>query len=112
MRALILALLVVLGSCGDDDGHVIDAMALDTTPDSAAANRCDVCGIGEVCVVLWDGDCASNQVRCATSTCSSCTLDCEDELCGARGDAGIQATCSAPGCGGEAELGGFNCYGP
>ena len=103
----VLALASVLGGCGGSGRD----------PGCSPA-----CGAGEVCVVLYDGQC--NQLGHGYCVASSCGLECDTtpggpngpctvELCGlANQDGGSHGlfTCGVP-CGTEPP-GTFACYGP
>ena len=73
-----------------------------------SVGSCASCGAGQVCVQKWFGNCCCGLVECVTSTCTTCSDACLQELCG-----GPPFVCGgfSPPCGGELPDS-FKCYGP
>lgn len=111
MKRVLMVLLLVVSAgfsagCGDDDDVVADAAFID-------AGGCAACGPTQVCVQKFNRACTITKPTCVNSSlvcpASTCTPECEREICGFV-DGGTGTTCFMRQlCGGEARDA-FTCY--
>ena len=103
MRWLAVLLVVEAAACSDAPARVTDA------PIDTAADPCQACSPGELCVARYGGTC-QRAIGCVARTVS-----CPGNACSAACEA---AYCASPyqchtrtACGGEPPIA-FTCYGP